>query len=295
MVGLLKTYAGRTKSMKEFWGYMIQFTELGGMLYIMVALFLIGFSIKTIGNFYYDVLLEKLEKGTWSEYKWFAGLVAYEAEHGEESKERLQLEVKRALHNWRCFGVPVEQMQRLGDAIAGVILILGVYSHLAVSIVLGIALKIWDKILAVDYKHYVIRDELYACLLQKMEDRETIQEGVEENLNKNSDKELNEELHQELNENLNKDMKKELEKGYKKACNMKDIAGEKNVKQQETATEPITIVNVEIKKDIEDAKKELEDGQARKIRVVEPSEKKKRSFSKSKEAVFDEMINEFLS
>jgi hypothetical protein len=230
--------------MRGFWDYMNQFTELGGMLYIMVALFLIGFTMKTVGNFCYDILLDRLENGTWKNYKWIANLVNRESVQTQDEHDFLAVEIKRTMHNWRCMGIPVEQMQKLGDAIAGIILIFGVYSYLTVSIVLSITLKIWDKILAVDYKHDVILDELHACLLGK----EALVEAEKETLETESIQE-----------------------------------------------EPITLVNVEIKKESKVAEQENIEEQAKNIRVIEPGEKKKRNFSKSKEAVFDEIINEFLS
>lgn len=229
---MMKTSKGGQYTMRGILNYMEQFTEMGGMLYIMVGLFLIGFFLKTIGNFHYDVLLEKIENGTWKNYQWVTELA--DKLSASENKENLYMQIKRGMRNWSFLGIPVEYMPTLGDALAGIILIFGVYSYLTVSIVLGITLKIWDKILAVDYKRHVIQDELYVCLTSE---------------------------------------------------------------NYEELQEKIAVVNVEIKKDEQkpEPQKDKREPEIKKPVIQKLEPKKTGNFTKSKEEVFDEILNEFLS
>ncbi len=172
--------------MKEIANFIINFTTNGGMLYAIIGLFLIGFGVKTAGSLCYDDILDKIENFQLRKSRRAESIVLqYENEVKFGKKiNNLNAFVERSMHGWRIKGVLVEKMQGIGDIFGKVCLILGIcavaillagqkdelsfgsqmtkgiYIYAATVAVLFICLKLWDNVIALDYKRNVIRDEI---------------------------------------------------------------------------------------------------------------------------------------
>lgn len=172
--------------MKAIADFIINFTTNGGMLYVIIGLFLIGFGIKTAGSLCYDDILDKIENFQIRKNKRAEGIILqYENEVKFGKKiNNLSAFVERAMHGWKIKSILVEKMQGIGDIFGKVCLILGIcaiaillaaqkdelsfgsqmtkgiYIYAAAAAILFICLKLWDNVIALDYKRNVIRDEI---------------------------------------------------------------------------------------------------------------------------------------
>lgn len=166
--------------------FIINFTTNGGMLYVIIGLFLIGFGIKTAASLCYDDILDKIENYQIRQNKRAEGIILqYENEVKFGKKiNNLSAFVERAMHGWKIKSILVEKMQDIGDIFGKICLILGIcaiaillaaqkddlsfgsqmtkgiYIYAAAAAILFICLKLWDNIIALDYKRNVIRDEI---------------------------------------------------------------------------------------------------------------------------------------
>lgn len=172
--------------MRAIADFIINFTTNGGMLYVIIGLFLIGFGIKTAGSLCYDDILDKIENFQIRKNKRAEGIILqYENEVKFGKKiNNLSAFVERAMHGWKIKSILVEKMQGIGDIFGKVCLILGIcaiaillaaqkdelsfgsqmtkgiYIYAAAAAILFICLKLWDNVIALDYKRNVIRDEI---------------------------------------------------------------------------------------------------------------------------------------
>lgn len=172
--------------MKAIADFIINFTTNGGMLYVIIGLFLIGFGIKTAGSLCYDDILDKIENFQIRKNKRVEGIILqYENEVKFGKKiNNLSAYVERAMHGWKIKSILVEKMQGIGDIFGKICLILGIcavaillaaqkddlsfgsqmtkgiYIYTAAVAILFICLKLWDNVIALDYKRNVIRDEI---------------------------------------------------------------------------------------------------------------------------------------
>lgn len=172
--------------MKEIANFIINFTTNGGMLYVIIGLFLIGFGVKTAGSLCYDDILDKIGDYQIRKSKRAESIILqYENEvKFGKSINNIHAYVERSMHGWKIKGILVEKMQDIGDIFGKICLILGIcavaillaaqkddlsfgsqmtkgiYIYAAVAAILFICLKLWDNIIALEYKRNVIRDEI---------------------------------------------------------------------------------------------------------------------------------------
>lgn len=172
--------------MKEIISFINNFTKNGGMLYVIIGIFLIGFGIKTVGSLCYDDILDKIENFQMRTSKRVENIIIQyknEIKFGKNINNS-QAFVERSMHGWKIKGIFLEKMQAIGDIFGKLCLILGIcavvillatqkeevslttqtlkgaYIYAAVSTVLFICLKLWDNVIALEYKRDVIRDEI---------------------------------------------------------------------------------------------------------------------------------------
>lgn len=336
-----------------------QFMEQDEMLYVMVGIFLVGFFLKTFENLYYDVLLERLENGTWRTQRWMKAFAQgaddtvhsekrnkknSEKNNGKHSEERnekcdamysennnensnamhnekrneehntmhneerneehntmhneecnevhnsmdneecnevhnsmhnekcnekrngvcnteavvIWQTMKRSMHQWSVFGVPLEHMSEISDGMAAIILLMGVYAHLGASLTLGIMLIMWGKFLGSHNKQKVVLDELYYRVVTEhaWEARDRVKVVLNRKSGQAECEESDTELIPEQTECL--------------LCNRQAEQKEDGVK---TATNASTKAST----------------------MASTKSKVTNIFEKSKEQVFDEVMNEFLS
>lgn len=172
--------------MKGISEFVINFATDGGMLYIMIAMFLGGFFVKTAGSLCYDEILDNIEHFQIRKSKIVLNIISiYENEikMGKEIKNTGAF-VEREMHTWRIKGMLVEKISSIGDIFGKLCIIIGlcmavlvlsttqekislvshnmrrVYLYIGGCIVLYICLKLWDNVIALDYKRSIIKDEI---------------------------------------------------------------------------------------------------------------------------------------
>lgn len=318
--------------MKEIANFIINFTTNGGMLYVIIGLFLIGFGVKTVGSLCYDDILDKIQNFQIRKSKRAESIILqYENEvKFGKSINNIHAYVERSMHGWKVKGILVEKMQDIGDVFGKICLILGIcavaillaaqkddlsfgtqmtkgiYIYTAAVAILFICLKLWDNIIALEYKRNVIRDEIINYLdnnygvdgkyvpVVSVEMKEQLKEDVNDAEGGEIKKENTEKNKEEQNEKTETVMKTEPIKKVKRSS--KNKKGKKNVAYKNLNREKENPIFDE--KD--NAEKHEEPEQEAVIRVDIKQDTNKdmvmeTADDKELEKIFDEVLEEFLS
>lgn len=337
--------------MKVIADFIINFTTNGGMLYVIIGLFLIGFGIKTAGSLCYDDILDKIENYQIRKNKRAEGIILqYENEVKFGKKiNNLSAFVERAMHGWKIKSILVEKMQGIGDIFGKVCLILGIcaiaillaaqkdelsfgsqmtkgiYIYAAAAAILFICLKLWDNVIALDYKRNVIRDEIINYLDNnhavdgenipavhvEMKADEKDDDAVAEmdviRTDWCDEKELEE--HGVIEENMTEEnvgtlkavqeekkqtvIKKEAAKKTKR--NNKNRKGKKNIADRNMKTEKKDENKDSNTADGEDQENKIENLESDAAQSIEEEIKSEKADDQEIEKIFDEVLEEFLS
>jgi len=166
--------------------YLENMVNNGGIIIVMTIGLIIAFVFKTICSLCYDEVIEKIKSQNFIGCKRIKTIIE---EYNNEVKNNRQINMpeyylKNELHKWKCFGMNLDRINNYGNIAITICMIIGATMDLIILsdignsksiiieninkaavytfvplIFLG-AFKLFDEIIALDYKKNIIFDEI---------------------------------------------------------------------------------------------------------------------------------------
>lgn len=171
--------------------YLENMVDNGGIVIVMTIGLIIAFVFKTICSLCYDEVIEKIKSQNFIGCKKIKPIIE---EFNNEIKNNRQINIpeyylKNELHKWKCFGMNLDRINNYGNIAITICMIIGstmdliilsdignskiiiieninkVSVYTFVSLIFLGAFKLFDEIIALDYKKNIIFNEIlnYIC------------------------------------------------------------------------------------------------------------------------------------
>lgn len=171
--------------------YLENMVDNGGIVIVMTIGLIIAFVFKTICSLCYDEVIEKIKSQNFIGCKKIKPIIE---EFNNEIKNNRQINIpeyylKNELHKWKCFGMNLDRINNYGNIAITICMIIGATMDLIilsdignskiiiieninkvsvytfVSLIFLGAFKLFDEIIALDYKKNIIFNEIlnYIC------------------------------------------------------------------------------------------------------------------------------------
>ena len=171
--------------------YLENIVDNGGIVIVMTIGLIIAFVFKTICSLCYDEVIEKIKSQNFIGCKKIKPIIE---EFNNEIKNNRQINIpeyylKNELHKWKCFGMNLDRINNYGNIAITICMIIGATMDLIilsdignskiiiieninkvsvytfVSLIFLGAFKLFDEIIALDYKKNIIFNEIlnYIC------------------------------------------------------------------------------------------------------------------------------------
>lgn len=297
-------------------GYLENMVNNGGIIVIMTIGLIIAFVFKTICSFCYDEVIGKIRSQNFIECKRIKQVIE---EYNNELKTNRQLNkpeyyLKSEIHKWKCLGMNLDRINNYGNIAITICLIIGAAMDLVILsdigsgrsviieninkaavytfvplIFLG-AFKLFDEIIALDYKKNVIFDEIlnyisnpreYVRFAEKM--------NVEEFINNENDI---------VAENIKIESNNKIASNEKAGSNIKNKKTEKAINIKSKSATENNIKSISNKEKNKDVNKDANTNQSDNISAINDNNTSKKSDEecvKDKELVINEVLDEFLA
>lgn len=166
------------------------FVSKGNIMILVMFFFFAGFFIMLLQNIFYDRMLDKIE---YNNFRYCTQIEAIVHKYDVDKENSKTINDARAfvaceMHNWKIFGMTIENMCDYGEAIgmAGIIIsvvtgfLVGIghfadegktvklfLIYFSAAIICFCCMKIWEKIVNVNFKRSCIQDGILNYLLNR--------------------------------------------------------------------------------------------------------------------------------
>lgn len=228
---------------------LLEFVKSGGLMAVLLLLFLIGFILEIMAGLCYDSAIENMHCVTLAKSGIVPDIIGGYSKNLKNGNKigNTQVYVSNELHHWKKYGLRVERMKPAGDLFGEICVVLCVffdmvmliqktftekdsvdimryvYVYTAISIIFFLVLKIWGNVADTANKRMILADGITNYIDNQIEN---IQDYVTLNA-------LPQDTEEETDNSSEKNSKMPANGGEDAQADLKSGTGEKSLKKED--------------------------------------------------------------